>query len=54
VVFDMSDQTPPAFGGQKSADEWNILSAFVGNPSNPAGTAAQLEAAAKKDYPPGS
>src|SRR5215475_1700152 len=50
VVFDMSDQTPPAFGGQKSADEWNILGAFVGNPSNPAATAQQLEAAAKKDY----
>jgi alpha-glucoside transport system substrate-binding protein len=50
VVFDMSDQTPPAFGGQKSADEWNILSAFVGNPSNPTKTAQQLEAAAKKDY----
>jgi alpha-glucoside transport system substrate-binding protein len=50
VVFDMSDQTPPAFGGQKSADEWNILTAFVGNPSNPTATAAALEAAAKKDY----
>jgi alpha-glucoside transport system substrate-binding protein len=50
VVFDMSDQTPPAFGGQKSADEWNILTQFVGNPGNPAATAAALEAAAKKDY----
>jgi alpha-glucoside transport system substrate-binding protein len=50
VVFDMSDQTPPAFGGQKSADEWVILTKFVGNPSNPQATAAALEAAAKKDY----
>jgi len=50
VVFDMSDQTPTAFGGQKSADEWVILTKFVGDPSNPAATAAALEAAAKKDY----
>lgn len=50
VVFDMSDQTPPAFGGQKSADEWNLLTQFVGDPSNPAATAAKLEAAATKDY----
>ncbi len=50
VVFDMSDQTPTAFGGQKSADEWNILTKFVGDPSNPQATAAALEAAAVKDY----
>jgi alpha-glucoside transport system substrate-binding protein len=51
VVFDMSDQTPAVFGGQKSADEWVILTKFVGDPSNPAATAAALEAAAKKDFP---
>jgi ABC-type Fe3+ transport system substrate-binding protein len=50
VVFDMSDQTPTAFGGQKSADEWVILSKFVGDPSNPQATAQALENAAKKDY----
>jgi alpha-glucoside transport system substrate-binding protein len=50
VVFDMSDQTPTAFGGQTGADEWVILTKFVGNPSNPQATAAALEAAAKKDY----
>jgi len=50
VVFDMSDQTPQAFGGQVAADEWTILTNFVGNPSDPAGTAAKLEAAAVKDY----
>jgi alpha-glucoside transport system substrate-binding protein len=50
VVFDMSDQTPTAFGGQKSADEWVILTKFVGDPSNPTATAAALEAAATKDY----
>src|SRR5262245_49056247 len=48
VVFDMSDQTPAAFGGQKSADEWVLLTNFVGDPSNPQATAAALEAAAKK------
>jgi spermidine/putrescine-binding protein len=51
VVFDMSDQTPTAFGGQKSADEWVILSKFVGDPSNPQATAQALENAAKKAYP---
>lgn len=50
VVFDMSDQTPTSFGGQKSADEWVILTKFVGDPSNPQATAQALEAAAKKDY----
>lgn len=50
VVFDMSDQTPQAFGGQVGADEWTILTSFIGNPSDPAGTAAKLEAAAVKDY----
>lgn len=50
VVFDMSDQTPTKFGGQTGADEWVILTKFVGDPSNPSATAAQLEAAATKDY----
>jgi ABC-type glycerol-3-phosphate transport system substrate-binding protein len=50
VVYDQSDQTPQAFGGQAAADEWKILTDFVGNPGDPAGTAAKLEAAAKKDY----
>src|SRR5205814_7813497 len=50
VAFDLSDQTPQAFGGQKGASMWKLLTDFVGNPSNPAGTAAALEAAAVKDY----
>jgi alpha-glucoside transport system substrate-binding protein len=50
VAFDMSDQTPQAFGGQKGADMWKLLTDFVGNPSSPAATAAALEAAAVKDY----
>jgi len=50
VAFDQSDQTPQAFGGQTAADEWRILTDFVGDPRDPAGTAVALEAAAKKDY----
>lgn len=50
VQFDMSDQTPQAFGGQSGADEWRLLTDFVAHPGNPAGTAAALEAAAVKDY----
>jgi alpha-glucoside transport system substrate-binding protein len=50
VAFDLSDQTPQAFGGQKGASMWKLLTEFVGNPGNPAGTAAALEAAAVKDY----
>jgi len=50
AVFDMSDQTPQAFGGQTAADEWKLLTDFVSNPANPAGTATALEAAAVKDY----
>jgi ABC-type Fe3+ transport system substrate-binding protein len=50
VQFDMSDQTPQAFGGQAGADEWRLLTDFVAHPGDPAGTAAALEAAAIKDY----
>ena len=50
VQFDMSDQTPQSFGGQTGADEWRLLTDFVAQPGNPAGTAAALEAAATKDY----
>jgi ABC-type glycerol-3-phosphate transport system substrate-binding protein len=50
VQFDMSDQTPQAFGGQAGADEWRLLTNFVAHPGDPAGTAAALEAAATRDY----
>jgi len=50
VAFDLSDLTPQAFGGQKGANMWKLLTDFLGDPSNPAGTAAALEAAAVKDY----
>ena len=50
VRFDMSDQAPAAFGGTKGAGEWKLLQDFLSDPSNPKGTAAQLEAAAAKAY----
>ncbi|GGQ27129.1 sugar ABC transporter substrate-binding protein [Streptomyces roseolilacinus] len=50
VRFDMSDQAPAAFGGTKGAGEWKILQDFLRDPSDPAATAAALEAAAAKAY----
>ncbi|WP_019883912.1 ABC transporter substrate-binding protein [Streptomyces purpureus] len=50
VRFDMSDQAPAAFGGTKGTGEWKLLQDFLRDPSNPAGTAAQLETAAAKAY----
>jgi len=50
VRFDMSDQTPAAFGGTAGVGEWKILQDFLRDPSDPAKTAAALEAAAVKAY----
>ncbi|MGW3724801.1 ABC transporter substrate-binding protein [Streptomyces sp. NPDC000851] len=50
VRFDMSDQAPAAFGGTKGAGEWKILQDFLRDPSDPKGTAAELEDAAAKAY----
>ncbi|MFJ4683503.1 ABC transporter substrate-binding protein [Streptomyces sp. NPDC088789] len=50
VRFDMSDQAPAAFGGTKGTGEWKILQDFLRDPSDPAATARQLEAAAAKAY----
>ncbi len=48
--FDMSDQTPTAFGGTTGQGEWKIMIQFLQNPSDVAGTQAALEAAAKAAY----
>jgi alpha-glucoside transport system substrate-binding protein len=48
--FDMSDLTPPSFGGGTNADEWRLLQDFLRNPADPAGTARKLEDAAKRDF----
>lgn len=50
VRFDMSDQTPAAFGGTAGVGEWKILQDFLGDSSDPAHTAARLEAAAVSAY----
>ena len=48
--FDMSDLAPTAFGGTPGAGEWKILQDFLEDPSDPAGTAAELERAAAKAF----
>ncbi|WP_235023678.1 ABC transporter substrate-binding protein [Streptomyces sp. WAC05374] len=50
VRFDMSDQAPASFGGTKGVGEWKLLQDFLRDPSDPAATAAALEAAAAKAY----
>ncbi|MGH3314186.1 MAG: ABC transporter substrate-binding protein [Streptomyces sp.] len=48
--FDMSDQTPAAFGGTKGKGEWKALQDFLKNPKDVAGAQSALEAAAAKAY----
>ncbi|WP_394433551.1 ABC transporter substrate-binding protein [Streptomyces sp. SGAir0957] len=48
--FDMSDQTPQAFGGTPGKGEWKALQDFLVNPKDVAGTQATLEAEAAKAY----
>jgi alpha-glucoside transport system substrate-binding protein len=48
--FDMSDQTPQAFGGTPGKGEWKILQDFLKNPKDVAGTQAKLESAAAAAY----
>jgi len=44
--FDMSDQAPQAFGGTPGKGEWKVLQDFLKDPSDIAGTQAQMEAEA--------
>jgi alpha-glucoside transport system substrate-binding protein len=48
--FDMSDLTPPAFGGTVGQGEWKILQDFLKNPSDVKGTQQALQKAAAKAY----
>src|SRR5690606_7834534 len=48
--FDMSDQAPQAFGGTPGKGEWKVLQDFLKDPSDIAGTQAQLEAEAAAAY----
>lgn len=50
IVFDMSDQAPPAFGATKGSGEWKDLQDFLANPSDITGAQQKLEADAVKDY----
>lgn len=48
--FDMSDQTPAAFGGTKGQGEWKDLQDFLANPADVAGAQQRLEADAAKAF----
>ncbi|KND38867.1 ABC transporter substrate-binding protein [Streptomyces acidiscabies] len=48
--FDMSDQTPQAFGGTPGKGEWKDLQDFLMKPSDVAGAQAKLEANAAAAY----
>jgi alpha-glucoside transport system substrate-binding protein len=50
VVFDMSDEQPPAFGATTGQGEWGIFQKFLQNPKNISGIQKQLEAAAAAAY----
>ncbi len=50
VVFDMSDQQPPAFGATTGQGEWGLFQDFLKNPSDVAGIQSKLEAAAAAAY----
>jgi alpha-glucoside transport system substrate-binding protein len=53
VVFDMSDEQPASFGATTGQGEWGIFQNFLKTPSNVAGIAKQLEAAATASYKKG-
>jgi ABC-type glycerol-3-phosphate transport system substrate-binding protein len=50
VVFDMSDEQPPAFGGTTGQGEWGLFQQFLKNPKNISGIQQKLEAAATAAY----
>ena len=50
VVFDMSDEQPPAFGSTTGQGEWGLFQDFLKNPSDVSGLQSQLESAAAAAY----
>ena len=50
VVFDMSDNRPPAFGSTAGQGEWGLFQKFLQNPSDVKGIQQQLESAASAAY----
>jgi len=53
VVFDMSDEQPPAFGSTAGQGEWGLFQKFLANPSNVTSIQQQLESAAASAYKSG-
>jgi len=53
VVFDMSDEQPPAFGGTTGQGEWGLFQSFLKSPKNVSGIQKKLEAAATAAYKKG-
>jgi ABC-type glycerol-3-phosphate transport system substrate-binding protein len=50
VVFDMSDEQPPAFGATTGQGEWGIFQDFLKSPKDVSGIQKKLEAAATAAY----
>ena len=50
VVFDMSDNQPPAFGSTTGQGEWGLFQQFLKHPTDVSGIQKKLEAAAAKAY----
>jgi alpha-glucoside transport system substrate-binding protein len=53
VVFDMSDEQPPSFGGTAGQGEWGLFQQFLRNPKDISGIQKKLEAAATAAYKKG-
>ena len=53
VVFDMSDEQPPSFGGTTGQGEWGLFQEFLKSPSDVSGIQKKLEAAATASYKKG-
>ena len=53
VVFDMSDEQPPSFGGTTGQGEWGLFQDFLKSPKNVSGIQTKLEAAATAAYKKG-
>jgi alpha-glucoside transport system substrate-binding protein len=53
VVFDMSDEQPPSFGGTTGQGEWGLFQDFLKSPKDVSGIQKKLEAAATSSYKKG-
>ncbi len=53
VVFDMSDEQPPSFGGTTGQGEWGLFQTFLKSPKDVSGIQKKLEAAAASAYKKG-